>query len=169
MPTKKVEAEIAPKRRILVFQDKKSFVITVPEDAKTTFGPWVPPGMRSTDMYGRSHGGAGDSVGTLRVYGRTEKHILGVFSGVTGFRDLSLEYVEVESDMLGGVEEEPEEAEPTSADSIFFTSDGLSYPLPASAKFKKPRAKELIDFSPVKVPKGASVEVVDPDEEDSPF
>jgi hypothetical protein len=87
MPTKKAEAETvetAPKRRILVFQDKKSFIITVPEDAKTTFGPWVPPSMRSTDAYGRSHGS--DSMGTLRVYGRTEKHILGVFSGVTGFR-----------------------------------------------------------------------------------
>jgi hypothetical protein len=157
MPTKKAEAETvetAPVRKILVFQGKKSFVITVPEDAKTTFGPWVPPSMRSTDAYGRSHGS--DSMGTLRVYGRTEKHILGVFSGVTGFRDLSLEYVEVEADMLGGVEEEPE-TEIATAGAIFFTSDGTSAPAPVGR-----RRKKRVLVSPAD-------RVVDPDEKDLPF
>lgn len=94
MATEKAE-EVTPKRTLLVYQGKKAFTITVPENAKTTFGPWVPPGMRGRDVYG-----TGSSVGTLRVYGKTEKHVLGVFSGVTGFRDLSLEYCELESELM---------------------------------------------------------------------
>lgn len=131
MPTKKATPEkpeeVTPERRILVFQDKKAFVITVPQDAKTTFGPWVPPGMRS-DRFGAP----GDAMGTLRVYGRTEKHILGVFSGVTGFRDLSLGYVDVEPGILGAhKEEEVEElATKPAKPRVFPLSDSGPLPLP---------------------------------------
>lgn len=112
MTATKKEAEVTPERKILVQQgSKKAFIITVPQDAKTTFGPWVPPGMRS-DRYGSP----GDPMGTLRVYGRTEKHVIGVFSGVTGFRDLSLDYVEIDpavfSDGFTDEEEDSEEEIP---------------------------------------------------------
>ncbi len=78
-------------RQLLVFGEK-TFKITIPEDAKVTFGPWSPG---TSDKYGGNTPSA--LRGTLRVYeGKTDKStILGVFSGVTGFRDLSaLEYME---------------------------------------------------------------------------
>jgi hypothetical protein len=78
-------------RQLLVFGEK-TFKITIPEDAKVTFGPWSPGGGQ--DKYGNSPSAL---RGTLRIYeGKTDKStILGVFSGVTGFRDLSaLEYME---------------------------------------------------------------------------
>ena len=77
-------------RQLLVFGEK-IFKLTIPDDAKVTFGPWSPGGG---DKYGNSPSAL---RGTLRIYeGKTEKStILGVFSGVTGFRDLSeLEYTE---------------------------------------------------------------------------
>lgn len=78
-------------REILVFGDK-TFKIRVPDYAKLTFGPFSPPPR------GRNAGigewSEAKAVGTLRVYGRTQKDILGVFTGVRGFRDLSLEYAE---------------------------------------------------------------------------
>lgn len=75
-------------RELLVFGDK-TFRIKIPEDAKVTFAPFSPPS--------RERGFAGNperAVGTLRVYKGTEKNILACFSGVKGFRDLSLEYAE---------------------------------------------------------------------------
>lgn len=77
-------------RQLLVFGEK-TFKITIPEDAKVTFGPWSPgqgeKGYNGSDRALR---------GTLRVYEKGEKStILGVFSGVTGFRDLNaLDYME---------------------------------------------------------------------------
>lgn len=102
MPTKakaKKPVKVPAPRQILVEKSDRAFIITVPEDAKTTFGPWVPPGMRSKDRSPFVGSSPADAMGTLRVYGRTEKHILGVFSGVTGFRDLSLGYWEIYPDV----------------------------------------------------------------------
>lgn len=75
-------------RELLVFGDK-TFRIKVPEDAKVTFAPFSPPS--------RDRGFSGSperAVGTLRIYKGTEKNILACFSGVTGFRDMGLEYAE---------------------------------------------------------------------------
>lgn len=77
-------------RTILVMGDK-TFKIVVPDDAKLTFGPFSPPTRDRADAYMAP---GGKAMGTLRVYQGTEKNILACFSGVTGFRDLSLGYAE---------------------------------------------------------------------------
>lgn len=76
---------------ILVF-GSKTFRVTVPDEAKITFGPWSPPGS-SENKYNVSDKALN---GTLRIYEnrKTGAGILAVFSGVTGFRDLSIEYAE---------------------------------------------------------------------------
>lgn len=75
-------------RQLLVFGDK-TFKITVPDDAKITFGPWSPP--RSTS---RGFDEQRNTTGTLRIYKGTKDNIIACFAGVTGFRDLSMEYAE---------------------------------------------------------------------------
>jgi hypothetical protein len=75
-------------RELLVF-GSKTFKITVPDDAKVTFGPFSPP---SGDRQNWAQ--SGKAEGTLRIYGKTKDDILAVFAGVRGFRDLSLEYAE---------------------------------------------------------------------------
>jgi len=76
-------------RELLVFGDKV-FKISIPDDSKVTFGPWSPPSPNSKYTSDKT------LVGTLRVYkgSKTTENILAVFSGVTGFRELSLEYSE---------------------------------------------------------------------------
>ncbi len=73
-------------KQLLVF-GKTTFKITVPDDAKITFGPWSPPNR--TGQYDNS-----EKVGTLRIYQGSKENILACFAGVTGFRDLSLGYAE---------------------------------------------------------------------------
>ena len=75
-------------RELLVFGEK-TFRITVPDDAKITFGPFSPPG-RQHDHYMAS----GRAEGTLRIYQGSKENIIAVFAGVRGFRDLSLQYAE---------------------------------------------------------------------------
>jgi len=75
-------------RELLVFGEK-TFRVKVPPDAKITFGPFSPPtGQRDNWM------ASGKAVGTLRIYKGTKDNIIGCFSNVTGFRDLSMEYAE---------------------------------------------------------------------------
>ena len=74
-------------KQLLVF-GAKTFKITVPDDAKITFGPWSP--QEASSKYAATDRAL---VGTLRIY-KTEKEVMAVFSGVSGFRDLSLEYSE---------------------------------------------------------------------------
>lgn len=81
------------KQQLLVYAPK-NFKIAVPDDSRITFGPWSPPGPNA-DKYGNRD--EGSKKGTLRIYGpgtKATESILGVFSGVTGFRDLTLEYSE---------------------------------------------------------------------------
>lgn len=81
-------------RQLLVL-GPKTFKITIPDDAKVTFGPWSPPVKR--ERGGRSWDEPSDKQGTLRIYsGKSEKtgNILAVFAGVHGFRDLTLGYAE---------------------------------------------------------------------------
>lgn len=73
-------------RTILVFADKE-FKITIPDDAKLTFGPWTPP---KEGRFGPEEG----KRGTLRIYSGNKENIIGVFSGVTSFRDELLNYTE---------------------------------------------------------------------------
>ena len=79
-------------REILVF-GQKTFKIRVPEKSRITFGPWSPPSSSEKNAYVTDKA----LVGTLRVYEGTTKSsedVIAVFSGVTGFRDLSLGYAE---------------------------------------------------------------------------
>jgi len=73
-------------RELLVF-GLKTFKITIEDDDRVTFGPWSPP-TDKTRAY--------DALrGTLRIYkGRSKEDVKAVFSGVTGYRDMSLEYAE---------------------------------------------------------------------------
>lgn len=76
-------------RELLVFGEK-TFKITVPDDAKVTFGPFSPPsGRGKQDWYG-----SGRAEGTLRIYKGSKENVVAVFAGVRGFRDLSLDYAE---------------------------------------------------------------------------
>ena len=73
-------------KQLLVFGEK-TFKITVPDDAKITFGPWSPPQ--------KGFGGDRDSLkGTLRIYRKSKDNIIACFAGVSGFRDLDMQYAE---------------------------------------------------------------------------
>ena len=76
-------------RELLVFGEK-TFRITVPDDAKITFGPFSPPGGGDRGNWVA----AGRAEGTLRIYQGSKENIIAVFAGVRGFRDLSLQYAE---------------------------------------------------------------------------
>jgi hypothetical protein len=69
--------------RQLLVQGDKTFKVTIPDDAKVTFGPWSPPNANATAGYSTSY----KALGTLRIY--QGANVLGVFGGVSSFRDLS--------------------------------------------------------------------------------
>ena len=74
-------------KQLLVF-GTKTFKISVPDDAKITFGPFSPPTKGQAFSEDRAQG-------TLRIYGDGGKDdIIACFAGVRGFRDLSLDYAE---------------------------------------------------------------------------
>lgn len=71
----------------------KQFRITVPDEARITFGPWSPP-MAGAERYS---GGEKALTGTLRIYTggpKASENILAVFSGVESFRDVGIDYEE---------------------------------------------------------------------------
>ncbi len=79
-------------RTLLVFA-AKTFKITIPDDARVTFGPWSPPGSTES-KYDRSEKALN---GTLRIYSggtKANESTLAVFSGVTGYRDTTIDYQE---------------------------------------------------------------------------
>lgn len=82
--------------RTLIVTGTKTFRVTIPDDARITFGPFSPPSTDQTESYARKS--EGRAVGTLRIYkGGTTKateSTLAVFTGVSGFRDLSVVDVE---------------------------------------------------------------------------
>lgn len=80
--------------RTLLVYGAKTFKITVPEDAKLTFGPFSPPQSRGANKLSEPWT-TSDRAGTLRVYDKATGNPLGVFSGVNGFRDLSIGYAEL--------------------------------------------------------------------------
>lgn len=71
---------------LIMFEGGKEAKAVVPDDSKLTFGPWSPSSSKSNDY--NSHKAL---TGTLRVYaGKTDTSgVIGVWSGVTGYRDLS--------------------------------------------------------------------------------
>jgi len=73
-------------KQLLVFGDK-IFKISIPDDAKVTYGPWSPPTKKG-------HWDEGSKAGTLRIYQGTKDNIIACFAGVTGFRDLTMDYAE---------------------------------------------------------------------------
>ena len=74
--------------RTLLVEGKRTMRVTIPDDARVTFGPWSPP--TGENKYAPSEKAL---TGTLRVYkgGTTKANetTLAVFSGVSGFRDLT--------------------------------------------------------------------------------
>lgn len=78
-------------RELLVF-GTKTFKITIPDGAKVTFGPWSPP--TADNKYADRSDKALN--GTLRIYetSKSGASVLAVFSGVSGYRDLSIDYSE---------------------------------------------------------------------------
>lgn len=97
MPAKKAatKVELEP-RSLVIWGEGKFFTIEIPGHAKTTFAPFSPP---RNDARGYPIGGH-RLTGTLRVYGKSEKECLGVFSGVEGFYDTQLDVVELEASMM---------------------------------------------------------------------
>ena len=80
-------------QRILLVQqgDNKEFRLTIPEKAKVTFAPFSPPNSSNRSSYRSSS----DAVGTLRIYQGSKDNIIGMFTDVRSFRDLtSMEYSE---------------------------------------------------------------------------
>ena len=80
--------------RVLLVEGKKTFRVTIPEDARVTFGPFSPPTAES-----KGYGNERALAGTLRIYDgkgtKTKENILAVFTDVRGFRDLAnVEYEE---------------------------------------------------------------------------
>lgn len=69
----------------------KQFRVTVPDEAKVTFGPWSPPSEKASASYSEK-----SLTGTLRIYetAKTGATILGCFSGVASFRSSELDYEE---------------------------------------------------------------------------
>lgn len=76
--------------KVLLVQQEgdKEFRVEVPDDAKITFGPFSPP---NGDKAWRD---SSKAVGTLRIYQGNKENIIAVFTGVSGFRDVSLNYAE---------------------------------------------------------------------------
>lgn len=79
--------------RQLLVQAEKLFKITIPDNAKVTFGPWSPPFRDKNSIYtdpsiNNARGG------TLRIYQGTRDNIIACFSNVHSFRDLSMDYAE---------------------------------------------------------------------------
>lgn len=73
--------------RTLYVEAEKDFKITIPDDAKVTFGPWSPPTKNGAWNHDAK-------TGTLRIYKGTKDNCIGCFAGVTSFREESLDYLE---------------------------------------------------------------------------
>lgn len=71
----------------LLVEGEKTFKITIPDDAKITFGPWSPPPKNKA-------WGHDDRIGTLRIYQGTKDNIIACFAGVRTFRILTMGYRE---------------------------------------------------------------------------
>lgn len=124
-------------REILVFGDK-TFKVRVPDHARLTFGPFSPP-PRGRNA-GSQEWGPADKAGTLRIYGKTTKDILAVFSGVRGFRDLSVGYAEEVAREEGAVVWKDDEKGYIREDKVKIVKDWIEHEvkaLPPATKKRK--------------------------------
>lgn len=92
-------------RKILVFDTAAQFTITIPDDAKITFGPSIPFTARQ-EQGQRNQYAPRDHTYSLRIYKGNKENLLAVFPDVRGFRDESLEIGEVRME-----DEQEEQAE----------------------------------------------------------
>lgn len=76
------------KTRTLLVYGRTEFRITIPADAKITFGPFAPPTRGGYEM------AQGRAAGTLRIYDKSKERCIACFSPVSGFRDLAMNYEE---------------------------------------------------------------------------
>lgn len=120
-------------KQLLVFGDK-TFKIGIPDDAKITFAPWSPP--RSND---RGFQEQRNTTGTLRIYQGTKENIIACFSGVHGFRDLSLEYAEEVAREEGAVIWKDDEKGYVRESKVEQTRDWIQPELPAATPRRKRR------------------------------
>lgn len=94
-------ADEETKTLLVTKENGKEFRITIPKDARTTFGPWSPPTGNS-----RFSGEQKALTGTLRVYkagSKATEDIIAVFSGVASFRDMNVNYEEKVEEVVGAV------------------------------------------------------------------
>jgi hypothetical protein len=73
-------------RKILVSDTSGTFHITVPDNAKLTFGPTIPYTPSTRPGYAQP-----ERAYSLRVYLGSKENLYAVFPDVKGFRDLSIE------------------------------------------------------------------------------
>lgn len=78
-------------RKILVFDTLTQFTVTVPDDAKITFGPAIPFPARNEQS---ARFQPRDNTYALRIYKGNKDNLLAVFPDVRGFRDEALEIEE---------------------------------------------------------------------------
>lgn len=121
-------------RTFLVYADK-TFKITVPDNAKFTFGPFSPP------TKGQSYEASVDRAkGTLRVYLDNKENIIACFTGVRGFRDLSINYAEEVAKEEGAViwksDKDGYQREEKVAKATEWAADTALLPAPAKPKRK---------------------------------
>lgn len=74
--------------RTILVEGEETYRVTVPDNARFTFGPWSPPS--GAEAKSSSRWSEESKRGTLRVYeGAGTTKILAVFTGVRSFRDIS--------------------------------------------------------------------------------
>lgn len=84
-------------KRTLYLKGDKEMMIDIPVDAEVTFGPWSPPGKKG-------EWNQESKRGTLRIYHGSKKNIIGCFTNVNEFRDIShVNYKEVVAREEGAV------------------------------------------------------------------
>jgi hypothetical protein len=99
--TDPIEEEVGTKTLEVSRESGAPFRVTVPKASRVTFGPWSPPSSKEGfDRQGRA------LTGTLRIYEPGPKSAdacLAVFSGVTGFRDTSIDFEEQVAVEVGSI------------------------------------------------------------------
>lgn len=117
-------------KQLLVFGET-TFKITVPDNAKITFGPWSPP------IKGEFRGDREALKGTLRIYEGSKDNILACFAGITGFRDLSLQYAEQVAKEEGAIIWKDDKDGYTREEKIKRSEDWIEPTVPLLPKSKK--------------------------------
>lgn len=69
-------------KTLFVTAEDSFYTLTIPDNAKITYGPWSPPSAKSA--YVGAKGGGGNR-GTLRVYAGSKENIIGLYTGVLSF------------------------------------------------------------------------------------